>query len=125
MREKLCVIVGVLVFAVAVFGQAELEKYVGQYQVTGAPIMITVTAPDGKLAIEVTGQGKAIIELIEGEKYSVKGTPIALTFEKNAAGIVTGMMIHQAPGMNVPASNPAAVQVDRAWVTVKPTRLGT
>ena len=103
MQKKLGVMVALLMFAAGAFGQAELEKYVGQYQVTGAPIMITVTAPDGKLAIEVTGQGKAIIELIEGEKYSVRGTPLALTFEKNAAGIVTGMMIHQAPGMNVPA----------------------
>ncbi len=103
MKKKFCVIVTVLIFAMAAFGQSGLEKYVGQYQVTGAPIMITVTAPDGKLAIEVTGQGKAIIELVSGEKYAVRGTPITLTFEKDTAGKVTGMMIHQAPGLDVPA----------------------
>ncbi len=103
MKKKLAVIVGSLSLAAVAFGQAGLEKYVGQYQVTGAPIMITVTAVSGKLSIEATGQGKAEIELVSGEDYSVKGTPITLTFQKDAAGKVTGMMIHQAPGLDVPA----------------------
>ncbi len=94
----------VVLFSASVsVAQTELEKYVGQYQVTGAPIMITVTATGGKLAIEVTGQGKAEIELVSGEDYSVKGTAITLTFQKDAAGKVTGMMIHQSPGLDVPA----------------------
>ena len=69
----------VLLFAAASFGQAELENYVGQYQVTGAPIMITVTVTGGKLAIEATGQVNADIELVSGEDYAVKGTAITLT----------------------------------------------
>ena len=103
MKKILTVVIAVLIFAAASFGQAELEKYVGQYQVTGAPIMITVTATGGKLAIEATGQGKAEIELVSGEDYSVKGTPITLTFVKDATGKVTGMTIHQSPGLDVPA----------------------
>lgn len=101
MKKKFAVLMVVLLFAAAAFGQAELEKYVGQYQVTGAPIMITVTATGGKMAIEATGQGKAEIELVSGEDYSVKGSAITLTFQKDAAGKVTGMMIHQAPGLDV------------------------
>jgi non-heme chloroperoxidase len=93
----------VQLFAAAAFGQAEIEKYVGQYQVTGAPIMITVTATGGKLSIAATGQGAAEIELVSGENYSVKGTPIKLTFQKDATGKVTGMIIHQSPGLDVPA----------------------
>src|SRR5687767_62359 len=104
MRKDLLMILMVLLLAAAATcGQSALEKYVGQYQVTGAPIMITVTAERGKLAIEATGQGKAEIELISGEKYAVKGTLITLTFEKDAGGRVTGMTIHQAPGLDVPA----------------------
>jgi non-heme chloroperoxidase len=103
MKKKICVMVVVLLFAAVSFGQAGLEKYVGQYQVTGAPVMITVTAAGGKLAIEATGQGKAEIELVSGEDYAVKGTAITLTFQKDASGKVTGMMIHQAPGLDVPA----------------------
>src|SRR3954466_3490829 len=101
MKKRFAAIVMVPLFAAAAFGQAELEKYVGQYQVTGAPIMITVTAAGGKLAIEATGQGKAGIELVSGEDYSVTGTAIKLTFQKDAAGKVTGMMIHQAPGLDI------------------------
>ena len=65
--KKMCVAVILgLLFVAASFGQAELEKYVGQYQVTGAPIMITVTVTGGKLAIEATGQGKAELALVAG-----------------------------------------------------------
>jgi pimeloyl-ACP methyl ester carboxylesterase len=66
--------------------------------------MITVTAAGGKLAIEATGQGRAEIELVSGEDYAVKGTPIKLTFQIDASGKVTGMMIHQSPGLDVPAA---------------------
>jgi pimeloyl-ACP methyl ester carboxylesterase len=103
MKKQFAAGVVVLLFAAAAFGQAELEKYVGQYQVTRAPIMITVTAAGGRLAIEATGQGKADIELVSGEDYAVKGTAITLTFQKDAGGRVTGMMIHQSPGLDVPA----------------------
>lgn len=103
MKKNFAAIVMILFLAAASFGQAELEKYIGQYQVTGAPIMITVTVNGGKMSIEATGQGKAEIELVSGEDYSVKGTAITLTFQKDAAGKVTGMMIHQAPGLDVPA----------------------
>jgi pimeloyl-ACP methyl ester carboxylesterase len=65
--------------------------------------MVTVTATGGKLAIEATGQGKAEIELLSGEDYAVKGSPLKLTFQKDATGKVTGMIIHQAPGLDIPA----------------------
>jgi len=102
MKKRFAALV-VLLCAAAAFGQAGLEKYVGQYQITGAPIMITVTAADGKLSIEATGQGKAGIELVSGEDYAVKGTSITLTFQKDASGKVTGMIIHQGAGLDVPA----------------------
>jgi pimeloyl-ACP methyl ester carboxylesterase len=103
MKKKFAASVIVLLFASAAFAQAELEKYVGQYQVTGAPVMVTVSVTGGHLMIAATGQGMAPIELVSGEDYSVKGTPITLTFQKDQAGKVTGMMIHQGPGVDVPA----------------------
>ena len=102
MMKKFTVVMVAILCAVAGFGQASLEKYVGQYQITGAPIMITVTAADGKLSIEATGQGKLEIEQVSGEDYAVKGVPIKLTFQKDANGNVTGMVIHQS-GVDVEA----------------------
>ena len=58
MKKKFAVIILVLLSVTASFGQASPEKYVGQYQVTGAPIVVTVTATGGKLAIQATGQGE-------------------------------------------------------------------
>src|SRR5471030_1427421 len=103
MKMKIAAMLAILLFVAVSFGQSEADKYVGQYQVTGAPIMITVTAGGGKLAIEVTGQGKTAIELVSGEDYLVTGTAIKLTFQKDATGMVTGMIVHQAPGLDIPA----------------------
>ena len=44
MKSKLAVMAAVLLFVAGAFGQGDLDKYIGQYQVTGAPIMITVAA---------------------------------------------------------------------------------
>ncbi len=103
MKKIFAIAAMIAAVVVAALAQGETEKYVGQYQVTGAPIMITVTATNDKLAIEATGQGKAPIELVSGDDYAVTGSPIKLTFQKDAAGKVTGMVIHQAPGLDVPA----------------------
>lgn len=103
MKKTLVAMMLGLLFVAVSFGQTELEKYVGQYQVTGVPLLITVTADGGKLAIQATGQPKVDLELVSGENYAMKGTPIKLTFQKDAAGKVTGMIVHQAPGVDVPA----------------------
>ena len=102
MKKSFGVMMLALLSVAACFGQTEVEKYVGQYQVTMAPIMITVTATGGKLAVEATGQGKANIELVSGEDYSIPGSPITLTFQKDSSGKVTGMIIHQGSS-DVPA----------------------
>jgi pimeloyl-ACP methyl ester carboxylesterase len=117
MKKKFAVMVVVLLFAAASFGQAELEKYVGRYQVTGFPIVFTLTATDGKLAVEAAGAGKTDIELVSGEHYRMKGTAVTLTFQKDAGGRVTGMIIHQAPGMDVPAekiNSPSGAPIDKS-----------
>lgn len=101
MKERFAVFILVLLFAAVSRGQGEADKYVGQYQVTGAPVLITVTAKGPKLAIQATGQPKIDIDFVSGEDYTVAGTAIRLTFQRDAAGKVTGMVVHQAPGVDV------------------------
>lgn len=57
MKKIIAIAVMIALLAIASSAQDEVQKYIGQYQVTGAPIMITETATGGKLAIEATGQG--------------------------------------------------------------------
>ena len=104
MKKLFVVMMFPLLFAAVVFGQGEAEKYVGQYQITGVPVTITVTSDGGKLALQATGQPKAELELVSGENYTVKGTPFKVTFQMDAAGAVTGMTVHQGPGVDVPAA---------------------
>src|SRR5262245_41819908 len=91
-----------LVAAVS-FGQTELEKYVGQYQVTGAPLVITVTVEGGKVMAQATGQPKFELEPEPGGGFAVKGLPIKITFNSDAKGVVTGMTLNQS-GTDVPAT---------------------
>src|SRR5215211_6169091 len=104
MKKLFVVMMFPLLFATVAFGQGKAEKYVGQYQITGVPITITVTAEGVKLALQATGQPKAELELVSGEDYTVKGTPFKVRFQKDAAGVVTGMTVHQGPGVDVPAA---------------------
>jgi pimeloyl-ACP methyl ester carboxylesterase len=117
MKKKLAVTMVVLLFVAVSFGQAELEKYVGHYQVTGLQVVFTVTATDGKLAIDAAGAGKTDLELVSGEDYRMKGSGVTLTFQKDAAGKVTGVIIHQAPGLDVPAekiNSPSGAPIDKS-----------
>ena len=93
-----------LFLAVAVSsGQGELEKYVGQYQVTGAPLVITVTVEGGKVMAQATGQPKFELEPEAGGGFAIKGLPIKITFNTDAKGVVTGMTLNQS-GTDVPAT---------------------
>ena len=85
-----------LLFASLSFGQGDAEKYVGQYQLTGVPLVITVTAENGKLWGQATGQQKFELELVSIDTYAVKGAPIKLSFQKDANGIVTGLTLNQS-----------------------------
>ena len=102
--EKIFVVTTFLLLAVTLsFGQAELEKYVGQYQLTGVPLVITVTVESGKVMAQATGQPKFELELVSGDSYTVKGIPIKITFQTDAKGIVTGLTVNQS-GTDVPGT---------------------
>lgn len=78
-----------------------LEKYVGQYQVS-EDFFVSVMAENGKLMVQATNQPKVELLAQSSEDFTVQGTPIKLTFVKDAQGQVTGMVIHQG-GQDIPA----------------------
>ncbi len=98
MKNLIAVLLLALLLAGPTFAQAELEKYVGQYQLTGLPLVLAVSVDGGKLWGQATGQSKFELELVSPDKYAVKGAPsaITLTFQKDASGVVTGLTLNQS-----------------------------
>src|SRR5687767_1391447 len=85
-----------LLFTAAAFGQGDAEKYVGQYQLTGVPLVITVTVEGEKVMAQATGQQKFELELVSAGNYAVKGAPIKISFQTDAKGTVTGLTVNQS-----------------------------
>jgi len=71
-----------------------LEKYVGRYQVPPSRVF-TVTVEDGHLVTQMTGQGPVPVLASGQHDFFVKDVDIRLTFQTDAAGKVTGVVLHQ------------------------------
>lgn len=85
--------------AIAVPSQV-LDKYVGEYQLTQA-LIITVTNEGGRLMLQISGQPKTELFAESETAFFLKTVDAQITFEKDAAGKVTRLILHQG------GSNPA------------------
>lgn len=76
------------------------EGLVGRYQL--APkFILTVTAEDGHLFVQATGQPKAEVFAESETKYFYKVVDAQITFDTDADGRATGLTLHQN-GQNMP-----------------------
>ena len=73
---------------------AILETYVGTYELM-AGLILTITKYDSQLKLKITGQGEGPIIPISQNKFGLKGIDAQLTFNKNEAGEVESMTLHQ------------------------------
>ena len=73
---------------------AILETYVGKYELM-AGLILTITKYDSQLKLKITGQGEGPIIPISQNKFGLKGIDAQLTFNKNEAGEVESMTLHQ------------------------------
>jgi len=71
------------------------DNYIGVYQFTGANATITVTREGNKLFARLTGQDRFEIFPESETDFFLKVVDAQLTFEKDAAGAVTGVILHQ------------------------------
>jgi hypothetical protein len=77
-----------------------LETYVGVYQL--APnFVITITREGSSLYGQATGQPRFRLFAETPTEFFLKDVDAQVTFEKDASGKVTRMILHQN-GMNVP-----------------------
>jgi len=79
-----------------------LRDYVGRYPL--APqFALTVTETDGALFVQATGQGKLPVFPSAKDEFFYKVVDARLSFQRDAAGKVTGLVLHQN-GLDQPAS---------------------
>ena len=71
------------------------DKYTGVYQFSGADVTITVTREGNQLFVRMTGQDRFEIFPKSETDFFLKVVDAQLTFEKDAAGAVTDLILHQ------------------------------
>lgn len=77
-----------------------LEDYVGEYQL--APdFSIAVTREGAALFLQATGQARFPIFAESETGFFLRAVDAQITFQRNAAGVVTGLVLHQG-GQNMP-----------------------
>ncbi|MCJ7622650.1 MAG: serine hydrolase [Anaerolineaceae bacterium] len=80
---------------------AALEAFVGEYQVA-AGMNAAITLEDGRLMVQVPGQPRLQLHAESETKFFIKEAPVVVTFEKEASGQVSAVVIRQA-GQDMPA----------------------
>jgi len=78
-----------------------LETYVGTYELPPETSLV-VTLEDGRLHLEVTGQGKAPLFAEAEDKFFLQVVDAQISFTRDESGVVTGLILHQG-GREQPA----------------------
>lgn len=73
---------------------AELKAYAGRYQLTPA-LVFEVSVRGDALLVKLTGQPALPVFALRADHFVYDGVPAALTFERDAAGGVTSVTLHQ------------------------------
>jgi hypothetical protein len=72
----------------------QLREYAGDYSLTPT-VVLSVTAQDGGLAVQVTGQSRLPVFVSAKDRFFYKAVDAQITFQRDAAGRVTGLVLHQ------------------------------
>lgn len=86
--------------AVAI-ASAVLDKYVGEYQLTPAIVMV-ITNESGKLMLQVAGQPKMELFAENETDFFLKNVDAQVAFVKDATGAVTQLLFKQGSGPGLP-----------------------
>jgi CubicO group peptidase (beta-lactamase class C family) len=71
-----------------------LESYAGKYKIV-PEFVLTVTVEDGKLMVQATGQDRFQVFAESPTEFFYKMVDAQITFEKDKAGKVTQLVLHQ------------------------------
>ena len=70
------------------------DAYVGEYQINPR-LILTISREGDKLFGQLTGQGKLAVEPVSDAQFTIPEVKANITFEKDAAGKVTGLLLSQ------------------------------
>ena len=68
--------------------------YLGRYPLTSA-FAINITERNGTLLCQATGQGQLALRESSADRFTIGGVPAEISFERDAAGKVTALVLHQ------------------------------
>ena len=88
-------------FTVVPLGRDVLATYVGTYRVT-PQFELAVTLDQGQLFVQATNQGRLPLWPYSDHEFFMKEVEAQVTFERDATGAVTGLVLHQN-GRDLPA----------------------
>jgi CubicO group peptidase (beta-lactamase class C family) len=71
-----------------------LAPYLGNYPLTPAFVM-AVTAEGDQLFVQATNQPRLKLKPVSTDRYATEGVEAEVSFERNAAGKVTALVLHQ------------------------------
>lgn len=70
------------------------SDYAGQYPLK-AKFVITITEQNGALFAQATGQRRLALRELKPDRYIIVGAPAEISFERDAAGKITALVLHQ------------------------------
>ena len=73
---------------------ASLDAYVGEYQVTPR-MTLTISKEGDRLFAQFPGQEKHAVEPVSATEFAIPNVRANITFQKDAAGAVTGLLLSQ------------------------------
>lgn len=79
--------------------------FIGRYPLSPA-FAIDITEENGALSLQASGQPKFPLRPLEADRFSVVGVPAEISFQRNATGEVTALVLHQN-GRDQPAPRQA------------------
>jgi len=83
-------------FDPASYPPADFDEFVGEYSLDAAPAFImTFTREDSTFYTQATGQPRLEIRPTSDSTFALVVVDASMTFQRNAEGVVDGMMLHQ------------------------------
>jgi D-alanyl-D-alanine-carboxypeptidase/D-alanyl-D-alanine-endopeptidase len=72
------------------------DRYVGRYELEGEPkLVLTMSREEGRFFVQAEGQGKLELFSENSLEFFLKVTDARITFEIDAEGKTTGLILHQ------------------------------